>query len=164
MNLLNLGKAAAVLGLVATPSSAKSDTVINESKEVVVGEEAAGKDQVITLQQLAGGGIFSPIPLQRLIEDLIQPFFSLPSIFVLLYHRTLAYCNCRTLPARAERACSLVSTWGTRAVSEQGRLSRVLFHAGLPRSWLRSVKLVKLYGSFWYYCSSISGAGVASWS
>ena len=77
MNLLNLGKAAAVLGLVATPSSAKSDTVINESKEVVVGEEAAGKDQVIiTSQQLAGGGIFSPIPLQRLIEDLIQPFFS----------------------------------------------------------------------------------------
>ena len=59
VNLLNLGKAAAVLGLVATPSSAKSDTVINESKEGVVGEEAAGKDQVITLQQLAGGGIFS---------------------------------------------------------------------------------------------------------
>ena len=49
MNLLNLGKAAAVLGLVATPSSAKSDTVIKESKEVVVEEEAAGKDQVITL-------------------------------------------------------------------------------------------------------------------
>ena len=47
--MLNLGKAAAVLGLVATPSSAKSDTVIKESKEVVVGEEAAGKDQVITL-------------------------------------------------------------------------------------------------------------------
>ena len=61
MNLLNLGKAAAVLGLVATPSSssAKRDTVINESKEGVVGEEAAGKDQVITLQQLVGGGIFS---------------------------------------------------------------------------------------------------------
>ena len=77
MNLLNLGKAAAVLGLVATPSSssAKRDTVINnESKEGVVGEEAAGKDQVITLQQLVGGGIFFPIPLLRLIEDLIQPF------------------------------------------------------------------------------------------
>ena len=59
MNILNLGKAAAVLGLVATPSSAKRDTVINESKEGVVGEEAAGKDQVITLQQLAGGGVFS---------------------------------------------------------------------------------------------------------